>query len=159
MARRLSGHERVLCASPAYLAARGVPSHPADLGRHDCLQFAFGDGRRVWRLRRREAINGLAQHELPVEEIPVNSVILANSGELLRQAALAGLGVAMLARWLVGGDLRTGALVPVLEDYQVNPGAMEVGLHALYGANRRGSQKIRVFVDLLAEHLAQVDAQ
>ena len=154
VARRLAGHERVLCASPAYVDARGVPGHPADLARHDCLQFAFADNRRVWRLRRREAIDAVVQAGMPVEEIPVDSAILANSGELLRQAALSGLGVAMLARWLVDSDLRDGTLVRVLDGYDVNPGAMDVGLYALYQASRRGSRKIRVFVDLLAEHLA-----
>ncbi|WP_312513665.1 LysR substrate-binding domain-containing protein [Massilia sp.] len=164
VARRLAGHERVLCASPAYLAARGTPRLPADLGRHDCLQFAFDGARRVWRLRRLSAPAQAsssspvpAQSEAQVEEIAVNAVILANNGELLRQGALAGLGVAMLARWLVERDLRAGTLVAVMGDYQVNPGPMDVGLHALYPASRRGSHKIRVFVDLLAEHLARVE--
>lgn len=157
VARRLAGHERVLCASPAYLAARGVPRHPADLRDHDCLHFAFADNRRVWRLRRQGVVSDVTQGEMPVEEIPVDSVIQANSGELLRQAALSGLGVAMLGQWLVGADLRAGRLVRVLADYQVNPGTMDVGLYALYQSSRRGARKIRVFVDLLAEHLAQVD--
>jgi DNA-binding transcriptional LysR family regulator len=65
----------------------------------------------------------------PVEDIPVHAVIQANNGELLR----------------------------VLPDYQVNPTSMDVGLYALYQSNRRGSQKIRVFVDLLAGHLAGRD--
>ncbi|WP_296946739.1 LysR family transcriptional regulator [uncultured Massilia sp.] len=157
VARRLAGHERLLVASPGYLAARGEPRHPADLASHDCLQFAFADNRRTWRLRRAAGIDGVAPDELPVEEIPVDSVVLANSGELLRQAALAGLGVAMLAHWLVREDLLAGRLVQVLQDYQVNPGPMDVGLYALYQANRRGSRKIRVFVDLLAEHLQAFD--
>jgi len=157
VARRLAGHERVLCATPGYLQARGTPRHPADLAGHDCLQFAFADNRRVWRLRRTGAIGALAEGALPVEEIPVNAVVLANNGDLLRQATLAGLGVAMLARWLVQRDLMAGTLVPVMDDYQVNPGAMDVGLHALYQASRRGSQKIRVFVDLLAEHLVRME--
>jgi DNA-binding transcriptional LysR family regulator len=157
VARRLAGHERLLCASPGYLAARGEPRHPAELAGHDCLQFAFADGRRVWRLRRKDGIGDVAPEDMPVEEIPVESVVLANNGEVLRQAALAGLGVAMLAHWLVREDLGAGRLVQVLQDYQVNPGAMDVGLYALYQANRRGSPKIRAFVELLAEHLARLE--
>jgi DNA-binding transcriptional LysR family regulator len=83
----------------------------------------------------------------------VNAVVQANNGEVLRQARQCSLGVAMLADWLVGADVRAGRLVCVLDAYDVNPGAMDVGLHALYQANRRGSHKIRAFVDLLAEHL------
>jgi DNA-binding transcriptional LysR family regulator len=155
VARRLAGHERVLCASPAYLEARGLPRHPADLAGHDCLQFVFADNRRVWRLRRRGEIGGVDVADLPVEEIHVDSVLQANNGEVLRQAALGGLGVAMLAGWLVQHDLNAGRLVRVLSDYEVNPGLMDVALYALYQANRRGSQKIRVFVDLLAEHMTR----
>ncbi len=158
VARRLAGHERLLVASPGYLAARGEPRHPADLAGHDCLQFAFADNRRTWRLRRAGGIDGVAPDELPVEDIPIDSVVLANNGEVLRQAALAGLGVAMLAHWLVRADLQAGRLVRVLQDYQVNPGPMDVGLYALYQANRRGARKIRVFVDLLAEHLEALDS-
>lgn len=154
VARRLTAHTRVLCASPAYLAQRGTPRHPADLADHDCLQFAFADNRRTWRLRRNDGVKDVKVADMPVEEIAVNAVVQANNGEVLRQAALAGLGVAMLAHWLVREDVRAGRLVCVLDAYDVNPGAMDVGLHALYPANRRGSHKIRAFVDLLAEHLA-----
>jgi DNA-binding transcriptional LysR family regulator len=154
IARRLTGHERVLCASPHYLAARGTPCMPADLAGHDCLQFVFADNRRIWRMRR---TGGSA--DLPVEEIAVQAVIQANNGEVLRQAAVNGMGIGMLADWLVREDLREGRLVRVLADYQVNPGLMDVGLHALYQANRRGSQKIRMFVDMLADYLAQPELE
>ena len=162
IARRLTGHERVLCASPAYLAAHGVPQDPADLAGHDCLQFTFADNRRIWRMRRAEGGTvgtGSTPADLPVEEIAIRAVIQANNAEVLRQAAVNGMGIGMLADWLVRGDLREGRLVRVLPDYQVNPGLMDVGLHALYQSNRRGSQKIRVFVDMLADYLAQPDME
>jgi len=156
VARRLTAHQRLLCASPSYLAARGTPQRPADLLAHDCLQFSFADNRRVWRMRRTGAAGGAA--ELPIEEIAVNSVVQANNGEVLRQAGIAGLGIGMLARWLVQGDLQTGRLVQVLADYEVNPGPMDVAMYALYQANRRGSRKIQAFLELLTEHLARIDA-
>lgn len=145
VARRLGSHRRLLCASPAYLASRGTPILPADLAHHDCLQLAE---RRVWRMRRPEG-------EGEAEEISIDAVLQANSAELLRQAALAGLGVAMLAHWLVRDDVAAGRLVPVLPAWEANPGPMDVALHALYQTNRRGSHKIRAFVDLLAAHLAR----
>ncbi|KFC74977.1 LysR family transcriptional regulator [Massilia sp. LC238] len=145
VARRLGSHRRLLCASPAYLASRGTPILPADLAHHDCLQLAE---RRVWRMRRLE-------REGEAEEISIDAVLQANSAELLRQAALAGLGVAMLAHWLVRDDVAAGRLAPVLPAWEVNPGPMDVTLHALYQPNRRGSHKIRAFVDLLAAHLTR----
>jgi len=148
VARRLGAHDRVLCASPAYLAAHGAPATPAALADHDCLQFTFGAGRRTWRLQ----VDGAAAHD-----VDVRGVLHVNNSEMLRQAALGGMGIAMLARWLVQRDLRAGTLVQVLPGYRVNPGPMDVGLYALYPASRRNSPKIRAFVDLLAAHLAQQD--
>ncbi|WP_313034996.1 LysR family transcriptional regulator [Massilia alkalitolerans] len=145
VARRLGSHRRLLCASPAYLASRGTPILPADLAHHDCLQLAE---RRVWRMRRPEG-------DGEDEEIGIDAVLQANSAELLRQAALAGLGIAMLAHWLVRDDVAAGRLAPVLPAWEANPGPMDVALHALYQTNRRGSHKIRAFVDLLAAHLAR----
>ena len=148
VARKLAAHDRVLCASPAYVAAHGAPETPIALAAHDCLQFAFGAGRRTWRLQADGA---------DAEDVEVRGVVHANNAEVLRQAALGGLGIAMLARWLVQRDLRAGTLVQVLPGYRVNPGSMDVGLYALYPASRRNSTKIRAFVDLLAEHLAEQD--
>jgi DNA-binding transcriptional LysR family regulator len=157
VARRLAAHQRLLCASPAYLAERGMPRHPADLLGHDCLQFSFADNRRTWRLRRNDGVGDVKAEQMPIEDIAVNSVVQANNGELLRQAAIAGLGVAMLAHWLVRDDLRAGRLVQVLPEYDVNPGPMDVAMHALYQSNRRGSRKIHAFIDVLSEHLARLD--
>jgi DNA-binding transcriptional LysR family regulator len=147
VARRLAAHQRVLCASPAYLKRHGAPRTPSALAGHDCLQFSFIDNRRSWRLRRRDDAGA------PVEEVPIRGVVQADNADVLRQAAIAGLGVAMLAHWLVHADLRAGRLVRVMEEYAVNPGPMDVAMHAVYQENRRGSQKIRAFVELLAQHL------
>ena len=149
VARRLAAHERVLCASPAYLKRHGAPREPSELARHDCLQFSFTDNRRSWRLRPKDDANAA------IEEIPIRGVVQADNADVLRQAAIAGLGVAMLAHWVVHADLREGRLVQVLDDYDVNPGPMDVAMYAVYQENRRGSQKIRAFVELLTEHLAR----
>jgi DNA-binding transcriptional LysR family regulator len=153
VARRLSEHTRMLCASPAYLALHGMPDCPADLGRHDCLQFSYAENRRMWRLRRNDGNAATPLAALPVEEVAINSVMIANNAEVLRQAALGGLGIAMLAQWLVQADVQAGRLVRVLDRYDANPGPMDVAVHALYQPSQRGSKKIAAFVDLLAVHL------
>lgn len=147
VARRLAAHQRVLCASPSYIKRHGAPRTPQELADHDCLQFSFIDNRRSWRLRRRDDAGA------PVEEVPIRGVVQADNADVLRQAAIAGLGVAMLAHWLVHADLRAGRLLRLMEEYAVNPGPMDVAMHAVYQENRRGSQKIRAFVELLAQHL------
>jgi DNA-binding transcriptional LysR family regulator len=85
--------------------------------------------------------------------VEVRGNISVNNAEMLRQAALDGLGVVMLADWLIQDDLDSGKLVAVLTGYQVNPGDMDVGIYAVYPANRRGAKKIQVFTDMLAEAL------
>jgi DNA-binding transcriptional LysR family regulator len=144
IARKLAGHRRHICASPAYLARHGAPQTPEQLAGHNCLLFSYGAARHSWRLRDAEQ----------AREIEVRGTLQVNNSEMLRQAALGGLGLALLPGWLVQQDLETGTLLPVLDRYQANPGEMDVGIYAVYAASRRGSAKIKAFTDLLAEALA-----
>ena len=146
IARKLAGHQRHIVCSPAYLAAHGAPQTPDELSRHNCLLFAYDASRSTWRLRNADLAT----------EVEVNGSLHVNNAEMLRQAALQGLGLALLPGWLIQQDLDQGRLAPVLAEYQANPGEMDVGIYAVYPANRRGASKIRVFTDLLAEALAAV---
>lgn len=144
IARMLAPHRRNICASPAYLAQHGTPQSPSDLAVHNCLQFAYGTQRQGWRMQRDEE----------VQEVLVSGSLSVNNSEVLRQAALGGMGLVLLPDWLVRRDIDAGYLVRVLERYQANPGDMDVGIHAVYQANRRGSSKVKAFVDALAEALS-----
>jgi DNA-binding transcriptional LysR family regulator len=149
IARKLAGHRRAIVASPGYLAQHGAPSTPAELTGHNCLQFDYGAHRHSWRLRR-------AASPVEVEEVAVAGTLIVNNSEMLRLAACHGIGLALLPAWLVQSDLDRGALAPVLPDYEANPGEMDVSIHAVYPASRRGAAKIRVFTDLLQQALAVV---
>jgi DNA-binding transcriptional LysR family regulator len=140
IARKLAGHQRHICASPAYLKQHGAPQTPAELSERNCLLFSYGAKRHTWRLRQ-----GQQEHD-----IEVRGNLNVNNSEMLRQAALGGLGLALLPGWLIQQDLDDGALVTVLDGYQANPGEMDVGIYAVYPSSRRGSSKIRVFTDMLA---------
>ena len=143
IARKLAGHRRHICASPAYLRRHGAPPTPAALAGHNCLLFAYDTQRHGWRLRR-----GQQEHD-----IEVRGSLHVNNADMLRLSALNGLGLALLPGWLIQADLDAGALVSVLDDYEANPGGMDVGIYAVYPASRRGASKIRVFTDLLAAAL------
>lgn len=104
IARRLTGQERVICASPAYFAEYGTPKKPSDLLNHNCLQFSYDSPRRNWRFQLSESDAG------STEEIIVGGTLSINNAHMLRQAILDGLGIAMLADWLVWEDLKTGKL-------------------------------------------------
>jgi len=143
--RRLAAHDRIICASPAYLAARGTPLTPSDLTMHNCLQFAYDATRPPWRLQPRAGGE--------IEEVPVNGTLSVNNADVLKQAAIGGMGLVMLASWLIDDALEAGTLVPVLAGYRANPGPMDVGLLAIYQANRRGSAKILAFIEMLESAL------
>ena len=151
IARRLAGHRRVLCAAPAYLEASGAPGTPADLVSRACLAFAYRPGRyrRAWRL---EPHNGGE-----AVEVECSGPLRCDNSEVLREAALAGLGITLLAEWLVGTDIAAGRLLEVLPGWRaepVRPGVLpaeERAIHAVYLPNRRGSPKVRAFVNFVAE--------
>ncbi|MCI1039292.1 LysR family transcriptional regulator [Pseudomonas putida] len=141
IARRIASVERVYCASPEYLQARGVPLKPEDLAGHDCLPY--GHSRQVqWQFRQ----GGKAQ------AIQVTGRMRANNGELLRDAAIAGMGVTYLPTFIVGQALADGRLVNVLEEW--TPPALQ--LSAVYPQHRQVARPVQGFVSFLRERLVQL---
>ncbi len=137
IARRLAPVRRVLCASPAYVAARGEPKEPDDLFGHDCLAYSNASTSEVWRF-----VSGPPKRPLPVRRLR------ANNGEMLRDAAIEGLGIAALPTFIVGPSVARGDLVVLMRD---NP-MEELGLYAVYPPNRHLTHKVRLLVDALARH-------
>lgn len=134
VARRLAPNHRLLCASPAYLAAHGTPERLADLARHNLLATA---GQDPWRL---EGPGG------PVT-VHVDGRLKTNSNEVVREAVIAGLGIALRSTWDVGPELRTGQLVHVLPAFRAS---RRVAVHAVYPSRRFLAAKVRLFIDFLA---------
>ena len=101
---------RVFCAAPAYLARAGAPKHPSELAQHNCLIYA-GLINNPWPYRDGEQL----------AEVYVGGNFVTNNLEISRQAAIAGLGCALMPTWLVAEDLRSGALVEILTDFKITP--------------------------------------
>jgi len=138
VARRLAVVRRVLCASPDYLKARGVPRTPDDLKAHDCLSNTNVNVTREWRFIHPDG------SPWPIE---VKGRMSANNGDMLRVAALRGHGFVHLPTFIVGEDLQAGRLISVLEPYV----AQDLTLNAVFPTARHLSPKVRAFVDFLAE--------
>ncbi len=140
IARVLTRFSAPLCAAPAYLAARGTPATPGALNDHDCLYFSSAARRQAWRLPgpdgAERAVSGRSRLRL-------------DSAEALRDAALAGLGIAQLPDFLIADDLAAGRLVPVLPAWQTDA----VPVLALYPDRRYLEPRVRRFIDLLAASL------
>ncbi|TYT23543.1 LysR family transcriptional regulator [Luteimonas viscosa] len=142
VSRQLAVNRRVLCASPDYLRRRGVPRVPADLAAHDCVLLTGRDGRQHgWTL---------AGPDGRPLEVRVAGRFESNYGEALRDAAVAGLGIALHSVWHVHQDLCEGRLQVVLPDHPV-PAS---GIHAVMPERRLVPPRVRVFVDYLADRFA-----
>jgi DNA-binding transcriptional LysR family regulator len=135
VARRLAPIRQALCASPAYLRRHGAPASVDDLAHHDCIVFSRLGPERLWHF---DSADGHASVE-------VNGGLRLDNENAVRQAALAGCGIALLPTYIVGGDLQQGALRVVLPEYE----APETTLYATYLPNRYLAAKVRVFVDYL----------
>ena len=145
VARKLAPHRRILVASPAYLEARSAPRDPSQLGDHDCLLFALQPAG-AWYYRPTDRPD-----EEPLE-VAVGGHIRTNDSEVLREAALSGVGISLLPTWLVGADVREHRLVPVLPDHEwlIAPGP-ERAIWAVYPPKKVVSPKVRAFITFLSE--------
>jgi DNA-binding transcriptional LysR family regulator len=127
--------QRVLCAAPSYLETHGIPAHPFELRHHSCLHYGQLAVEDQWML-----IGADGNHT-----ISVTGVLCSNNGEVLREAAVRGLGITLLPRFIVEPELQQGSLQIVLPNYQAN----ELSIYVIYPVNRHLSTKIRLLVDFL----------
>lgn len=141
MTRELVPARRVICASPDYLAAAGEPSHPNELKAHRCLQYGYSGTQHQWRLGDGRSERGFG----------IRCQLWSNNGEVLKEAAIAGQGLALLPTFIVGAALQAGSLRTVLADWH----AGDLVLQALYPRHRHLSNKVQLFVDLLSERLGE----
>jgi len=139
-ARRLGETGRTVVASPAYLERYGKPNRPADLARHNCLDFSFRRIEPGWPFREdgRDYI------------LPVSGNMTANNGETLVQLAMDGLGITRVGNFHIEDWLTSGRLVPLLEDF--NPNDREA-IHAVFIGGANMPARVRVLVDFLADKL------
>jgi DNA-binding transcriptional LysR family regulator len=144
VARKLADIAMIICASPAYLARRGVPQLPADLSRHDCLAFSDTPGIAEWRFK---------EGAKTERKIRISGRLWVNSLDALVSAAKAGAGIVRVPSWQIEAELAAGDLRPILVDHAPPP----VPLHLLFQPSRLTSPNSRVFVDYLVERWRAAD--
>lgn len=144
--RRLGSVRWLLCASEAYLSARGAPAGPLDLAAHDCIYLGETADDHHWRFRRRsERSEHLA--------VDVRGRYIANDVEARLEAASAGFGIAIVPEFAAAEALRQGALVQVLPNWELETLAYGGTVWLLYAPNRFLPPKVRVLIDYLAEQM------
>ena len=137
MVRRLGPFRFVLCASPAYLAGRGVPSVPKDLAAHDGVHFRF------------PATGKLQEWLIAGDAVHVPSALTCNNMEAVHAAAIGGLGIAYMPDFLAQEAIKAGTLRAVLGGYLVDPGQFSI----VWPSSRHLSTRLRAFADFLCERL------
>lgn len=136
MARGLRPIELITCAAPAYLKAKGTPRHPRDLSKHECLGFSGSAIEERWEFSGKDG----------TVAVTVKSRFSANSGQALKQAALAGFGMILQPVELMQEELKSGKLVRVLIKWRsTRP------MHLLFAPDRRITPKLRSFIGFAAE--------
>lgn len=142
-ARRLRHDRRQTVASAAYLQRRGKPEAPRDLANHDCLSGPGATGPAAWTYR----------HKGAQVSVDVVARVHVATSSLLVACAVRGLGITIVAHDMVREELASGALVPVLTEYVLEP----LELHAVFPAGKRPNAKARAFVDFVASRLPAFD--
>lgn len=137
--RKLGDCHLFTVAAPAYLARYGIPQNPESLLHHVCLGYQTNAGRMPWTFQR----------EGKLETINVRSRLLANNGEALLQAAMAGMGITQGPDFIVGKAIGQGHVVSILEDYA----PPNLGVYAVLPSNRYIPYRVKALIDFLASKL------
>ena len=137
VARKLATDRTLVCAAPSYLEKHGSPEKPADLLHHACLRYALVKASDEWRFKA-----GGASFAVPIE-----GRLSVADGATLRESAVAGLGIAVLPRFMVAAELRSGRLVELLQPYSF----VRLSIHAL---TPPGPQvpKVKAFIEELVRY-------
>lgn len=142
IAREIAPVPRHACASPEYLERRGYPESPDELLHHDCLHYNLISERDEWTFLSADGEQTLA----------IKGRFCSNNGDVLAEAAMQGLGIALLPDFIVEEGLADGRLVKVLEDFERPP----LTLFALYPSRQHVPAKTRIFLAYLLDHFAGI---
>lgn len=140
IAQQLAEIRMIACCSPHYRRADGLPRTPEELARHACLLYGQ-EGLTGWTL----TVDGEKR------AFEVSGPLRADNGEVIRDAAIAGLGIALLPEFIVSAAIASGALVEVLSEFA----APSLALYAIYPQHRERSITVRSFTQFLRQRFAR----
>jgi DNA-binding transcriptional LysR family regulator len=139
--RRLASTRRILAAAPSYIEANGAPRFPAELAKHRLLNYGLADNPRELAFQRcGESV-----------VVKVKPLLESNDGQILRVAALNGMGILVQPKYIVYDDLKAGRLIPVLNDWDLPRLTMNIA----FQTRTHMPVKVRLFIDALVERFQQ----
>lgn len=143
VARKLAVSRRIVCCSPGYAKQSGLPATIEEISQHSCIGYANTQSSQIWQFDSGEAGG-------EPRSLTIRSRIVANNGEAMRDAAIAGLGLVVLPLFIVADALASGQLVNALP----NARPVDDTIYALYPHTRHVPQKVRAIIDHLVQALA-----
>ena len=140
ISKRLASTRIVLCASPRYLEANGMPRHPSELANHSVIAYRYWSTGDEWRF------------DGPKGRVSVRTkpIMHSNSGDTCRAMALEHHGVILQPTFLIGQDLLDGTLVELMPEYR----SLELGIYAIYPTRKHVSPKVRALIEFLVQQFA-----
>jgi len=139
-ARKLRDVKTHIVAAPSYLERMGAPRHPAELGEHECLRYSLFTTPELWRFTNRKG-----------EEAAVrpNGRMRANNSDVMLYSLRSGHGIAVVPDFIIDADLASGAVVPILEEWQPQP----VALHLVTPPGTIRPARVTALIEYLVEYL------
>jgi DNA-binding transcriptional LysR family regulator len=145
IARKIANNQRLLCASPAYVAQHGEPRTPADLAQHNFISIRQG-GEAYGVIKLAKGRQGQA------ETVKTRGNLTTNDGSIAVQWALDGHGILLRAEWDIRHHLAQGQLIQLLPHYRTP----DADIYAIYPAQHKSAARVRAFVDFVAEAFSPV---
>ncbi len=147
--KRLLSSDEVLVASPAFAKTHSRIQHPSDLVRMPCLIYRREHEATSWKYIDEQGLQ---------QELPIQGVLASNNGEVLRLAAMGGMGIALLSEPAVRASIQDGSLVRLLPGYRFAVRQFSNGVFAVFRQSRTLPLKVRAFVDFMADALREDEA-
>ncbi|MBR8156178.1 hypothetical protein IPC1598_25895 [Pseudomonas aeruginosa] len=144
MARQLTDHRRITCASPTYIEEHGAPETPSQLARYQFLRFSLStDDRWVF-------VHTAGDHQRNEIQVNLKGRVRINDTDAMLELAILGHGVALLPSWACDHALRDGRLVELLPGWEARLQRAETAVWAVYPRKKTVSSKVRAFIDFYA---------
>lgn len=144
--RKLADDQRVLCASPGYLAKWGTPQHPDDLVRHQLIGFRSASPKEL---------KGPKGQLGQFDPRTAGCRLVVDDGFTQKMTTIAGSGISINSLWSIHNELTAGSLIRVLPDYELNDRS---ALWLVYPKSNALTAKVRIFIDFLMEKIAVAPA-
>jgi DNA-binding transcriptional LysR family regulator len=141
--RRLAATRRILAASPGYLNAHGMPKSVEELAQRPVLLYTYSNNPNDFSFRRGDE----------TRSVKIKGLLESNDGQVLRTAALDGMGIVVQPKYILYDDLVAGRLVSVLDDWDLP----QLSINFAFQSRRHMSAKVRTFIDFLVEHFERMD--